>query len=145
MSRTGSCACGAVRYRVDGPVRDVIVCHCDACTEAAGGPFAASSARRDDLVVEDPDALRWVEALVSAFDASRGFCRACGAYVFWDAPGLRTVSFAASTLDDSPELRVAAHIWVPEGERDALTAAGVTVTGEGLGGDVRVPWHDAPG
>ena len=38
MTRAGGCGCGAVRYTLTGPIRDVVVCHCDACGEAAGGP-----------------------------------------------------------------------------------------------------------
>ena len=115
MRRTGGCRCGAVRYAITGPVRDVIVCHCDACQEAAGGPWGASSARREDFVFDDPGALVWQKATVSQHDASRATCARCGHYVLWDAPARDTVSFAADTLDDASDLVVAMHIWVPEG------------------------------
>jgi hypothetical protein len=116
MTRRGRCPCGAVRFGIDGPVRDVIVCHCDACKEAAGGPWGASAARREHLVVDDPGALVWMKAAVSEYDASRGFCRACRAYLFWDAPARETVSFAAAALDEHGDLAVAAHVWLPQGE-----------------------------
>jgi hypothetical protein len=141
MTRSGACACGAVRFRVDGPVRDVIVCHCAACREAAGGPWAASAARRGDLAVEDGGGLVWEEAVVSACDASRGRCRTCGSYLFWDAPGRETVSFAADLLEHGDDLAVAAHIWVPEEERERIRATGVRVEAEGLPESVGVPWH----
>jgi hypothetical protein len=143
VSRSGACRCGAVRYRVDGPVRDVIVCHCDACREAADGPWAASAARRGDLVLDDPAALDWVKADVSAYGASRGFCCDCGDYLLWDAPGRPTVSFAAATLLDGADLVVAAHIWVPAEERDVLAGTGVPVTPEGLPNGIEIPWHEA--
>jgi len=28
---TGGCFCGAVRYDVSGPLRDVVNCHCNMC------------------------------------------------------------------------------------------------------------------
>ena len=28
---TGGCLCGAVRYQVHGPLRDVLICHCVEC------------------------------------------------------------------------------------------------------------------
>ena len=28
---TGSCLCGAVRYQVDGPLKQMIGCHCTMC------------------------------------------------------------------------------------------------------------------
>ncbi len=105
MTRIGSCPCGAVRYTITGPVRDVIVCHCDACRAAAGGPWRASAARREDFVLAAPGALVWTKAEVSEHDASRGACRECEAYVIWDAPARDTVSFAADTLDEERRAR----------------------------------------
>ena len=115
MTRTGGCPCRAVRYTIDGPVRDVIVCHCDACCEASGGPWSASAVRREHFTLHDPDVLVWEKAAVSEHDASRAWCRACGFCLLWDAPARETVSFAADSLDDSSDLVVARHIWVPAG------------------------------
>ena len=123
MSRHGACRCGAVRFSIDGPVRDVIVCHCDACQRASGGrPWAASAARREHLAIVDDAALSWTKADVSEHDASRATCASCGTYVIWDAPARETVSFGADLLDDASDLVVARHIWVPAGESvpDAL-------------------------
>ena len=116
MMRRGACPCGAVGFSIAGPVRDVIVCHCDACSEANGCPWAASAVHREHLTVEDPAALVWTKAAVSEHDTSRATCRSCGAYVFWDAPARETVSFGADLLDDASDLVVARHIWVPAGE-----------------------------
>jgi len=124
-------------------VRDVIVCHCGACQEAAGGPWAASAAHRGDLSVDDGGALAWEDGAPSAQGARRASCGRCGAYLFWDAPGRGTVSFAAALLDDGGcRLEVAAHIWVEEREREALLAIGVPVAREGLPESVRVRWRD---
>jgi hypothetical protein len=138
----GSCPCGAVRFAIDGPVRDVIVCHCAACREATGGPWAASAAYRRDLTVVDETALSWAHAAPSEHDAGRGSCRSCRVVVFWDAPGRDTVSFAAALLEDGGQLEVAAHIWVPERERAALAGAGVWVESKGLADSVGVRWRD---
>ena len=100
-----------MHFSIDGPVRDVIVCHCNACREATGGPWAASAAYRSDLTVSDESALSWERAAVSEHGASRGRCRFCGTVVFWDAPARETVSFAAATLAAPSEITVAAKIW----------------------------------
>jgi hypothetical protein len=105
-----------VRFSIGGPIRDVIVCHCDACVGANGVPWAASATRREHLTVEDPAALVWTKAVVSEHEASRATCHSCGAYVLWDAPERETVSFGAELLHDRSDLVVAQHIWVPEGE-----------------------------
>jgi hypothetical protein len=142
MNNQGGCPCGAVRFAVFGPVRDIIVCHCTACQEATGGPWSASAAYRNDLAVGDEAAVSWERAPVSEHDAARGRCRSCGTVVFWDAPGRDTVSFAAALLDGGEQLRVAAHIWVPEEEREALSGLGVPVEPQGLPASVAVLWQD---
>ena len=141
MTREGSCSCGAVRYAIDGPVRDVVVCHCDACCKATGGPWSASAARRQDLTVEDPGALIWERADVSEHGASRGSCRTCRSSLFWDAPGRETISFGVTTLSDASGLEVAGHIWLTApGSRGVLLGGTPTYT-EGLPPAAAIPWR----
>jgi hypothetical protein len=134
--RTGACPCGTVGYTIRGPVRDVIVCYCDECQKATGGPWAATAARRDDLVVSGEAALDWEHAAVSEHNALRARCQRCETVVFWDAPGRETVSVAVSTLSDAAGLHVAALIW------SAATAEQETVYPAGLPATVTVPWRD---
>ena len=107
-TREGGCLCGAVRYRIDGPARDVIVCHCSVCRRAHGGPAPHAACPRDRLHVADDQALRW-----HAHDgARRGFCEVCGARLFWDRPEFETISIAAGSLDDPTGLHTIRHIFV---------------------------------
>ena len=142
MTREVRCPCGTVRFAIDGPIRDVIVCHCDACQRATGGPWPASAAYRGDLTLEDDAALIWERGGVSEFGASRGRCRACGTVVLWDAPERETVSFGAALVEGGGQLGVAAHIWVPDHERAALGPIGVPVEPKGLPASVSVRWED---
>src|SRR5690349_21316273 len=114
---TGRCLCGAVRYEVRGPLRDVLICHCEECRRWHGHISAFTAARRGDLVVDDELAVRWIDSPASDADARRGFCGACGSSLFWEAPGRETISIAAGTLDGSVALRVSGHIFVSQRAR----------------------------
>ncbi|HST25852.1 MAG TPA: GFA family protein [Gaiellaceae bacterium] len=108
----GGCLCGAVRYEVRGPLRDVLVCHCSECRRWSGQAWPATAARRDDLVLVSADALRWVVSPESDANASRGFCSECGSCLFWDAPGWDHVAIGAGTLDDAVGLKIAARAYI---------------------------------
>jgi hypothetical protein len=111
---TGRCLCGAVRYEVRGPLRDVLICHCEECRRWHGHASAFTAARREDLAVDDERALRWIDSPASDANARRGFCGECGSSLFWDAPGRETISIAAGTLDGATGSRVAGHIYVSQ-------------------------------
>jgi hypothetical protein len=111
---TGGCLCGAVRYRVDGPLRDVLVCHCEECRRWHGHVSASTAARREDLALVEQRGLRWIASPRSDAGARRGFCAECGSSLFWDAPGRPTVSLAAGTVDGPTGVRTTAHWYVSQ-------------------------------
>ena len=107
--RTGGCLCGAVRYRVTGPMRPVVQCHCVQCLRWAGHTVAASLCLEDDLSVNDPDGvLSWFE---SSPGVHRGFCGRCGSNLFWRRDHGGTVSVMAGTIDRPTGLTTALHIF----------------------------------
>jgi len=55
----GGCACGAVRYRVTGPLRPVIACHCESCRRNCPAPVTA-------FLAVHRDAFRWTGAALAA-------------------------------------------------------------------------------
>ena len=103
--RTGSCLCGAVRYRVTGPMRPVIACHCTQCRKTSGHHVAATSAPRDRIGITGE--VRWFQ---SSPTARRGFCPVCGSNLFWDGQGT-TLSIMAGTLDAPTGLILRGHIF----------------------------------
>jgi hypothetical protein len=114
VAATGRCLCGAVEYEVDGPLREVELCHCRACRRWHGHICAMTSAPADRLRFVSERGLRWIDSPVSAARARRGFCGECGSSLFWDAPGLDTISIAAGTLDEPTGLRVELQIYVAD-------------------------------
>jgi hypothetical protein len=108
--RTGGCLCGAVRFTAAPPLRDVVVCHCNRCRRQHGHVGAYTEVNAADLVVASGDTLTWYVA----DDRERGFCRRCGASLFWRRSGSGRISIAAGTLDGPTGLRTAAHIFVAD-------------------------------
>ncbi|HEX3688518.1 MAG TPA: GFA family protein [Solirubrobacteraceae bacterium] len=111
---TGRCLCGAVAYEVRGPLRDVLICHCEECRRWHGHVAACTAARRDDLVLTERRGLRWVQSPRSDAEARRGFCGECGSSLFWDPPRRDTVSIAAGTLDQPTGLSVIGRWFVSQ-------------------------------
>ena len=107
MSRMapGSCLCGAVTYRVSGPLRPVIACHCQQCRKTSGHHVAATSALREDVQITGN--VTWYR---SSETAHRGFCGRCGSNLFWDGPGTH-LSIFAGTLDEPTGLQLSGHIF----------------------------------
>jgi hypothetical protein len=107
---SGRCLCGAVRYEVDGPLRDVILCHCVECRRWHGHVCAATSVASDALRFVSDAGLRWIDSPESDAHARRGFCGECGSSLFWDAPDRETISIAAGTLDQPTGLKTVGQI-----------------------------------
>lgn len=98
MAWQGGCACGAVRYEVDGPAFNQTLCHCSDCRRASGAPaFAWFSVRSGDL--------RWTAGAParrrSSARASRAHCGVCGTQLTWQGDGFPgEIDVATATLDD---------------------------------------------
>jgi hypothetical protein len=104
----GSCLCGTVRYRVDGPMREVVFCHCGQCRRQTGLYYASTNAAAKQLTVSGEDAVTWY---VSSEKGRRGFCSKCGSALFWKYEGSETISIQAGTLDMPSRLEKGYHIF----------------------------------
>ncbi len=107
--RSGGCLCGAVSYRVTGPLRDVVACHCGQCRRTSGHHVAATAVARDAVLIDG--AVTWY---ASSPDARRGFCGRCGSNLFWERPGSGRISIFAGTLEAPTGLRLKGHIFVAD-------------------------------
>jgi len=104
----GSCLCGGVVYEVEGPLRDVIDCHCSQCRKQTGHFMAATAAKHTDFRMVKGDTLQWYR---SSPTAERAFCSVCGSTLFWQGKGRDYIAIAAGTLDGPTGLRTEGHIF----------------------------------
>ena len=108
---TGGCLCGAVRYEIRGPVRNVVNCHCSQCRRSHGHYAAYAAVKATDLVMTEETGMAWYQ---SSEKARRGFCKTCGSSLFWAPQDLDYWAVAAGSLDSPTGLETVAHIFVAD-------------------------------
>ena len=106
----GGCLCGGVAFRVNGPLRDVVFCHCSRCRRTHGHFAAYTACARADLELVADSTLRWHELEGSR----RGFCCECGGSVFWEREGRATISIAAGMLEQPTGLAVSHQVFAAD-------------------------------
>jgi len=106
-TRSGGCECGAVRYTVSGSMRKVVYCHCGQCRRTSGHYVAATACDADDLAISNDAGLQWYR---SSDIAERGFCKECGASLFWRPGHGKYIAIMAGTLDVPTGLSSREHI-----------------------------------
>ena len=114
----GGCLCGQVQYRINGPCRNIINCHCDNCRRTHGHVAAYTAVDKSELEILSQQSLKWYHDRLP--NTYRGFCDNCGASLFWHSADLNhlvsnnKISVAAGTLDSGHGLKTIGHIYVSE-------------------------------
>ena len=108
---TGRCLCGAIAYRIDGPLVDLGACHCSQCRRQSGHFWASFDVAPEDLTITGMDNVTWYR---SSETAERGFCRTCGSFLFWREVGAEAFEISAGSLDRPTGLHLEKHIFVAD-------------------------------
>lgn len=108
-TRTGACACGAVRYELTGELTKVTYCHCSKCRRWHGHVGAYTAVERAGFRLVEERGLKWYAASATV---RRGFCGECGSSLLWDEEGESRMAICAGTLDAPTGLQSKAHIYV---------------------------------
>ena len=111
MAANGSCLCGAVKYEINGPLRDVVACHCSQCRKQTGHYVAATNVADADLSIAGEENIKWYSA---SSDAKRGFCSNCGSVMFWKRNSGDVTSIQAGSLDEEAGVKLTSHIFVAD-------------------------------
>jgi hypothetical protein len=107
----GGCLCEKIRYKIAGPLRPVVACHCRQCQKSSGFHVAATNTEQKNLIMLKDDTIKW---FVSSAIAKRAFCSECGSNLFWKQNGSDTISIFAGTLDQPTNLTLVEHIYVAD-------------------------------
>jgi hypothetical protein len=110
---TGSCLCGAVRYTVSVPVRELRACHCTHCQKASGAAGSVNAVlAAETFSITQGTPKRYAAKADSGRTLYRFFCGDCGSPIYSQRetnPGMVVVR--AGTLDNPGEMKIIANIW----------------------------------
>jgi hypothetical protein len=108
----GGCLCGAVRYRIDGPILVSGICHCRTCRKVASAPslpFVSVPAAAFAIVEGAPAETR------SSPPVTRSFCAACGSPLTYKNIGEPdTIDVMTVSLDHPEAAPPTLHVWTSE-------------------------------
>ncbi len=107
----GSCACGHIKYEIHGElIEPVSYCHCWRCRKHSGSSFGTTAdvnAEHLRFVTGETDLKFWE----SSPGIRRYFAGCCGSPIYKAGEG-QHLGFRLGTLDDDPDVLVAAHYMI---------------------------------
>lgn len=132
---SGRCLCGGVKFTVEGPLRDVVSCYCSECRQTSGNFVSATATPVKQLHFLEQSSLAWYKSKL----AQRGFCRRCGANLFWiPVPQDGSIRIMAGCLESTTGLSIKAHIFV-DSKSDFHEISGTAPCYSRGGHDVSIP------
>ena len=112
MKKTsGQCLCGNVAFNILNELRGVIFCHCGQCLKTHGHFSAYTEAYENDIEWREASSLSWYQ---SSTNAKRGFCKKCGASLFYKSDESDQISVSAGCLEKPTNLIPSCHIYVTD-------------------------------
>ena len=124
MAISGACFCGAVKYRIDGRLRDALSCHCSMCRKAFSSQ-ASAFARLN------PDEFYWVcgEDLLTTYESNSGtgiqFCSQCGSTLCGTQDG-QVMGVTLGCVEGDPNIEIGMHIFTGSKAAWEVIPEGVT-------------------
>ena len=107
-SLSASCLCKGIAMTIKGEFRPVVNCHCIQCAKTHGNYAAYTSVLEENISYKSKSTLKW---FVSSAKAKRGFCKKCGASVFFKRLGSRAISISAGLFKNPTKLETSSHIY----------------------------------
>ena len=104
-----SCLCGGIQLKTKGPLRHVSNCHCKQCMKTHGNYAAYTNTLEQDVKFIKKRTLKWFK---SSKRAKRGFCKKCGASIFFKIMGAKNISIAAGMFNRPVKLKTIMNIFV---------------------------------
>ena len=107
--QSGKCLCGAVLFECDGVEAQHHACHCKMCRRWSGGPALAVEVER--VAFEGAEN---IARFRSSEWAERGFCKQCGANLFYRIVDSDQYIITAGAFDDQSGFEMASQFFIDE-------------------------------
>ena len=107
---TGECFCGAIKYKINGKLRDARSCHCPDCRKAFSSQASA-------YALVNPEEFSWISGKVSltSYESRKGegllFCKICGSTLCGTFNGV-IQGVTLGCVNGEPEIEIGMHIYV---------------------------------
>lgn len=109
---SGQCECGGVEFDIAlDELRAPSACHCTQCRRTSGHVWAGSTVMNDELTLTKAQTLAWFR---SSDHAERGFCKRCGASLFYRPIDSDHVSVAMGAITGPTGTQLKRHIFVAD-------------------------------
>lgn len=108
---TGSCLCGAVRYKATGEIVRFYHCHCSRCRKATGTGHASNMFLKGTFTWESGEDQVGSYKVPEAERFANCFCRTCGSRVPRFVEQFGVVQIPAGSLDAEPTVAPQARIF----------------------------------
>lgn len=112
-TRSGGCACGAIRFKISEPLMGVGACHCRDCQKIGGGaPNYVAVIPKTAFELIQGEARFYSSKGDSGADVHRAFCAECGSPL-WGLPAQAPyLTIKLGALDDHSDLTPGLHLYV---------------------------------
>ena len=107
----GGCMCGAVRFEISGPLRNVVYCHCSQCRKLHGTPFASNAGveSKHFKFISGEDQLTGYEMVPGLV---KSFCKHCGSPIMGrNAKQPDMIRIRLGSIESEITERPSAHIF----------------------------------
>lgn len=112
-TREGGCACGQVRFRVDGPPLGVAACFCTDCQKASGG--AANHVAlipKQNFHVMSGEPRSYCKKSEEGNEAIRLFCPDCGTPLWSEPANMPFYPVKVGAFDEHADLKPTVNIFL---------------------------------
>ena len=110
MKGSGSCLCGATRFKAKRVSTKVGACHCSMCRKWGGGPLMAVDCGTDVSFEGQEN----VSTFSSSAWAERGFCKKCGSNLFYRLKDSGQYILSAGLFEDQGRFVFDEQVFIDE-------------------------------